>query len=55
MRIVYKGEAPSRDLVIPGGLLTIEYGVPFEVDAELGASLLEQDIFEKAPAKKASE
>lgn len=56
MKLVYVGESPAREVVVPGGIIPVVFGVPFEVDTELGHRLLEQDIFEKAaPAKKASE
>ena len=52
MKLIYKGEAPARDIVVPGGVIPCERGVPFDVPDDLGKSLLDQDIFEPAPAEK---
>jgi hypothetical protein len=50
MKLVYvNADAPVRDIVIPGGFLTVTAGEPFDVPDHLAASLLEQSIFAKAP------
>jgi hypothetical protein len=49
MRLIYTGEAPARTIVIPGGVIPCERGVPFDVPDDIGESLLDQDIYEPAP------
>lgn len=50
MRIVFVGESDSRNIVIPGGLIPAIKGIPVDVPDEVAKSLLEQDIYEPAPA-----
>lgn len=52
--IVYVGEAPACDIVIPGGAIHAENGKPVDVPSSLAKSLLEQDIFttKVRPAKE---
>lgn len=49
MKLIYTGEAPARTIVVPGGVIPCERGVPFDVPDNIGESLLAQDIFEPAP------
>jgi hypothetical protein len=52
MKITYVGPAESVDIAVPGGSIRAVNGVPVEVPAELGSSLLEQDVFVKVTKEK---
>lgn len=51
-KLIYVGESDQR--VIVATSQTVTHGEPFEVDTDLAKQLLEQDIFERAPAPKAT-
>lgn len=51
-KIVYVGEAPSTDIVVPGGAVRAVKGEPVDVPEAVAKSLLEQTTFEPAPAGK---
>lgn len=52
MLIVFVGESDARNIVIPGGLILAEKGVPVDVPDDVALSLLEQDIYQPAKAAK---
>jgi S1-C subfamily serine protease len=54
MKIVYKGPSPSVMIGLGDrGYITAVNGEPFDVDDDLGAALLEQDIYEPVKKSKA--
>lgn len=50
--VVYVGEAPARDIAIPGGAIHAPHSQPIPVPESLAQSLLEQDVF--VPAKRSA-
>ena len=44
-------ESPAREIVVPGGSIYADPGVPVDVPADLAKSLLEQDVW-GTPAKE---
>ena len=49
-KIVFVGESSARDIVVPGGAIHAVKGEPVDVPDDIAKSLLEQDIYEPAPA-----
>lgn len=54
MRVIYDGPLDGVELAVPGerGTLTVWRGDAIEVPDEVGLSLIEQDIWSKAPEPK---
>lgn len=54
MKIEYVGPSPEVVVIVDGGGIFAAYGVPIDVDDELGESLLDQAIWQESKAVPAA-